>query len=165
MAQKSDNMTALEKIVLFNNLAGNECYKRPLEDDLVLTYLSLIKEEKTELFKAWAEGDIEETLDGAADLIVVAAGLLHALGYNPSEVLDEVCEANLSKFCTTEDDAKSSVKAYENDGRYYDVHYTKVGDRYVIRGRKVDAQKSDYKILKGVNTRKPNFKKIIQEGI
>lgn len=154
-------MSLIDKIVQFNELAGNESYKRELEHDLVLTYLSLIKEEQSELFKAWSEGDREETLDGAADLIVVAAGLLHALGYNPSEVLDEVCNANLSKFCTTEDEAKASIKAYENDSRYYDVHYTKVGDKYVIRGRKTDAQESDYKILKGIGTRKPCFKHIL----
>ena len=154
-------MNPLDKIVQFNELAGNECCKRPLEHDLVLTYLSLIKEEQFELFKAWAEGDMEETLDGAADLLTVTSGLLHALGYNPSDVLNEVCDANLTKYCTTEEEAKASVKAYENDGRYYDVHYTQVGDRYVIRGRKTDAQKSDYKILKGVNTRKPCFKHLL----
>ena len=151
-------MNPLDKIVQFNELAGNECYKRPLEHDLVLTYLSLIKEEQFELFKAWAEGDIEEVLDGAADLLTVTSGLLHVMGYNPSEVLDEVCEANLTKYCTTEDEAKASVKAYENDSRYYDVHYIQVDDRYIIKGRKTDAQESDYKILKGIGTRKPNFK-------
>lgn len=154
-------MTPLEKIVQFNELGGNVRCKRTLEDDLILTYLSLIKEEQLELFKAWSEGDREEVLDGALDLIVVAGGLVHSLGYDITEALNEVCEANLSKFCNTLNEAEASVLAYEHDNRYFDVHYVEIDGRYVIRGRKVDAPDGDYKILKGVNTRKPSFKHIL----
>lgn len=154
-------MTPLEKIAEFNELGGNERFKRTLEDDLILTYLSLIKEEKQELFKAWSEGDREEVLDGALDLIFVAGGLVHSLGYDITEVLDEVCEANASKFCTTLQEAEASVLAYEHDNRYFDVHYVEIGDKYVIKGRKIEAPDGDYKILKGVNTRKPSFKHIL----
>lgn len=154
-------MTPIEKIELFNKISGNLSTKRSLKDALPYTYFSLICEEMDELVEAYDDEDLEETVDACVDICVVAIGMLYSLGINPTDALDEVCDANLSKFCNTVNEADASVLAYEHDNRYFDVHYVEIGDKLVIKGRKVDAPDGDYKILKGVNTRKPSFKHLL----
>lgn len=149
---------ALSDIVKFNEPAGNKIEKRPLDHDLVKLYLNLIDEElngKNELLDSYEKGDLEGTLDGGGDLIVVTAGLILALGYHPNEILKKINESNLSKFCTNEDDAVASVERYESDERYCNVEYQKVGDLYVIRGKKTENPDGGWKILKGISYAEP----------
>ena len=47
-------------------------------------------EEVDELMSALKDGDIDEALDGANDSIVVLAGLITQLGYDPHNTLAEV---------------------------------------------------------------------------
>lgn len=155
----------VQDIVLFNRLGGNEANKVPYEtresfddvmkNDLVQRYLDLINEEyEKELLVAKS---VDELLDAAGDLIVVTVGLIFAAGYDPLKVMREINRSNLSKFCTTEEDAIESVKRYENDERYFDVKYEKRDDLYVILGRKVgEGNDSAYKILKGIDYSEPD---------
>lgn len=151
---------ALSDIVKFNVTSGNDLTERPLDHELVKMYLNLIDEElngKDELLHSYAKGDLSGVKDGAGDLIVVTAGLLCALGIHPNAVMREINGSNLSKFCKTEVDADRSVEAYQNDKRYFDVHWKKVGDVYVILGKKTDYPDGAYKILKGIDFYEPSL--------
>jgi len=144
-----DSMTP---IVDFNVMGGNTCERRELDDPSIDMQRSLINEEvNEELTEAFEKGSLLDILDACGDSIVVIAGLIHKLGFDPNEVMRAVNDSNLSKFCVTEHHAQKSVEAYENHPDYSDVEYTfdsKLG-LYVIRGKKKDA--NGWKILKGIN--------------
>lgn len=63
--------------------------------------------------------------------------------------------SNMSKFCSTVEEAERSVKAYEGDTRYSDVRFKVVGDLYVIYDHKTS------KILKGVNYLPPRLEDLV----
>lgn len=151
----SDN---LKQIVKFNEIAGNTCEKRPLDHPLVERYADLMAEEYLELDEAKT---VKDTVDALCDLIVVASGMMHVMGYDPNKMLAEVNESNMSKFCFNKEDAIASVDAYEDDNRYVDVHYEKRGDAYVILGHKAGEEGGAYKILKGIHYREPNLEEMV----
>jgi len=133
-------MSELQRTHQWNIVSGNE-FKEDTE--LFYLYWDLIKEEFNELLEAKTR---EEVLDALGDLYVVVTGELHSMKVNAGDLLKRINDSNFSKFDTTEADAKISVAAYENDERYENIHYEKVGGYYVIRGDKVGGAKN--KILK-----------------
>ena len=161
---KNSGYDALQPIYDFNNLSGNEFKSREMYEQLPSLYMNLIDEEYLELQEAHDTEDFQGYLDSLADLIVVAAGGLYSVGIHPNEVLRVVNESNMSKFCTTEQEAKDSVAAYKDDHRYEDVHYeyNKENNKYVIRGKKIG--QDGWKILKSVNWQEPDFSHLIGKG-
>lgn len=143
---------ALQPVVDFNETSGNTCEKRNLDSMLPMLYENLLAEEYDEFLSAKT---LEDTLDSLADITVIAAGMIHVLGYNPNEVMKAVNESNMSKFCDTESDAIKSVEQYEGDSRYVNVHYRLVNGRYVIYGQKLGGD--GWKILKGIHYHEPQF--------
>lgn len=139
---------ALAPISEFNNIAGNTCEQRSIDETLPQLYLNLIDEEYIELSDAVEQNNLQEILDGASDLIVVAAGLLHTLGFDPNQVMQVINESNMSKYCSDEQEAKRSVQQYDGDSRYKNVHYKYQSefDKWVVYGEKVDGK--GLKILK-----------------
>lgn len=99
--------------------------------------------------------------DGAADIIVTAIGLLYRAGFSQThveDILSAVGEANKSKFDTNENDAVKSVKAYEEQGGYFDVHYEQRGRRFAIIGSYATEKGVVRKILKSHKWQKPEDK-------
>jgi len=142
-------MSELQRTHQWNIVSGNE-FKEDTE--LFYLYRDLIKEEFNELLEAKTR---EEVLDALGDLYVVVTGELHSMKVNAGDLLKRINDSNFSKFDTTEADAKISVAAYENDERYENIHYEKVGDYYVIRGDKVGGAKN--KILKSHKYTEPEL--------
>lgn len=102
-------------------------------------------------------GVATEIADAAIDTCVTAIGILYRMGMTAdqiNEAFEIVGDANLSKFPQTEKDAIESVEAYKDDDRYFNVDYKAVGDGFVVFGAKSDGS-ADYKILKSINTIKP----------
>lgn len=153
--------SCIRNIQLFNELAGNTFEKRGMRDSSVLIQANLIEEEYVEMDEAFLQNDMTALVDSVCDLTVVSIGMLHKLGIDPVEAMKEVNESNLSKFCKTEYQANASVKKYEGDSRYSDVHHSKVGDWWVIYGKKADTD--GWKVLKGVNYKEPDFSQIMGE--
>lgn len=75
-------MDALQGIVAFNE-------ERALTEFDPLNEHNMLLEELQEFAHAGACEDEYETVDALCDIIVVAAGGLHKLGYNPQEALME----------------------------------------------------------------------------
>jgi len=59
--------------------------------------LNFLSEELDETFKAFAENDAEEIVDGLIDLCVVAIGTLNAFGIDENGAWDRVLLANMQK--------------------------------------------------------------------
>lgn len=150
------NYDALSPVAEFNNLAGNR------KGGGVGDQLRYIAEEYTELLDAVISKDSEEAIiKEAADLIVTATGLLHRMGYNPNEVMEEVNKSNMSKFCDNLDDANKSVDFHKNAGRYEDVHFKVIDGKFVILGKAKGG--NGYKILKSVNYVEADLSEVCRE--
>lgn len=78
-------------------LAGDQTTKG-LNMPQAQRYLDHIKEEVCELVEAWVAKDMVASLDGAADLIVVAMGFIESHGIPSEEIMNAVLRANERKI-------------------------------------------------------------------
>jgi len=97
ITQKSlgKNYTATQK---FNEISGN---LDNITTQSIALQLDLIQEEYLETVQAYDDKNMQEICDGAADMFIVVCGLLQKLdthGCDMEEVLNRVCENNLSKY-------------------------------------------------------------------
>ena len=82
---------------------------------LVAGALALIREEVRELEEAVRAEDMVEVLDALGDILVVTYGMAYRLGYNADEVYDLIHKSNMTKFCSTEDEAQATVEKYRKE--------------------------------------------------
>jgi len=118
--------TNFEKAVEFNQTAevevnkstgltsGDPTAKQVFQEQhkLVGGALALIREEVRELEEAVQAEDMVEVLDALGDILVVTYGMAYRLGYNADEVYDFIHKSNMSKFCSTEEEAQATVAKY-----------------------------------------------------
>jgi predicted HAD superfamily Cof-like phosphohydrolase len=117
----------------------------PSEDRCELR-VKLIQEELNELSDAIKAKDIVECADAFADLQYVLSGAIHefGLGERFCNIFDNVHQSNMSKICTSYEEAADTLKHYKNQG--IEVYSEKLeGDTYVIK------RKEDNKVLKSIN--------------
>jgi predicted HAD superfamily Cof-like phosphohydrolase len=153
--------TNFEKVQEFNNAFEMRVNKEPnrkifTEDpDNVHLALSLIREEVKELEDAVKDHDFGEVRDAVSDILYVVYGLAHRFGFDADSDFAEVHNSNMSKLCTSEEEAKSTVKSYEtkfnnkeskyDSPYYYKVTNAKGEDRWLVKN------KSTGKALKSIN--------------
>lgn len=156
--------TDFQNVTLFNQLFGNKTFTVPRTDifdtdpKTVTSCLSLITEEYNELVEAISTKDFTETIDALADLIVVIGGMACRFGIDLDKASAIVHNSNMSKLCSTEDEAKKTVEWYlKNETRYDSPYYELALDKihYVVRNR------STGKILKNINYTPANFKSLV----
>jgi len=157
--------TDFENVTEFNRLFGNKTYDSPrldiFESDpkTVESALALINEEHKELNDATEAKDFKETIDALADLIVVIGGMACRFGINLDKAFEIVHKSNMSKLCTSEEEAQKTVEWYEVNEKRYDSPYYELaedGIHYVVRN------KSTGKILKNINYIPADFKSIME---
>jgi predicted HAD superfamily Cof-like phosphohydrolase len=129
---------------------------------LVSGALSLIQEEVRELEEAVRAEDMVEVLDALGDILVVAYGMAYRLGYNADEVYDLIHKSNMSKFCSTEEEAQATVAKYERefqDGTspYATPAYRQSKDKT----RWIVYNKDTGKILKNMNYRAVDLTEVV----
>ena len=111
-------------------------------------------EEINEYREACENGDIVEILDALCDIAYVTLGngvMLHGLKDKIWPAYLEVQASNLSKACSTEDEAKETVTVRAKE-QGEECHYEQVGNYYVVyRSR-------DRKVMKSINYFKPDLK-------
>lgn len=90
--------------------------------------------------------------------------LADLLGYNYKAAFKIVHEANMSKFCETEDQALQSIEyyktsSYKDEYRFPDYRLSKDGNYYIIfNNDKSDQPLNAGKILKNIYWKEPNLK-------
>ncbi len=102
------------------------------------------------------EYDLIETVDATSDLQVVLDGSNMAYGTHviAREALIETNDSNMSKGCTSEDEALYNAAEYAKEG--IEIEYIFINGMYVLYN------KENKKILKNkLRFRKPNYKTII----
>ncbi len=152
---------ALEQVNLFMKVMGQEMPDAPCIPSKAIQALryGLIDEENNELSDAAASEDIVEVADALCDLLYVVNGAFTAYGFKPElveELFDEVQRSNMSKLCTTLEEANLTAFKYHEQTPPV-VCYTKEVDGFWTVCRT-----SDNKVLKSYKWQEPDLKSILE---
>ena len=119
--------------------------------------ISLLQEEINELKEAIANNDLVEVFDAFLDIQYVLSGALLEFGMQDifDEGFAEVHRSNMSKACSSEDEAKQTLEHYkEKDGT--EGYYKQDGDKWLVY------RKSDNKVLKNKFYSGANLEQFLQ---
>jgi predicted HAD superfamily Cof-like phosphohydrolase len=152
-------MNYIEKVSEFHKTFEAPILESPQipSEDRCSLRVSLIQEELDELKQAIKDGDLVEIADALSDIQYVLSGAIleFGLGEKFNDLFDEVQRSNMSKACSSIQEAIETISHYkEKDGT--ESMYRKVGDKWIV------FRMSDNKILKSVNYSPANLKKIIE---
>ncbi len=153
------NVPFVDEVQQFNTMMGKEFQNRttPTIDkkdaDFVVNF---VKEELAELELAIANGDIVEVLDAILDITYVCLGN-GALSFGLKDKITagyaEVQRSNLSKICSTEEEAQETVELRSiQQGEL--CHYEKIGNGYVVYRTR------DKKVMKNKYWSEPDLKSL-----
>ena len=118
-----------------------------------------VLEELEEYRQACENVNIVEVLDALCDITYVSLGngvMLHGLKNKIWPAYQEVQASNMSKSCSTEEEAMETVTLRSKE-QAEPCHYEKVDNRYVVYRTR------DRKVMKSINYFKPNLKKFFNE--
>ena len=117
--------------------------------------INFIQEELDELREAVEQENIQEILDAILDITYVGLGngaMVFGLKDKIWEAYQEVQASNLSKICTTLEEAEETVKV-RSEQQGEPCHYEEVGSNYVVY------RTSDKKLMKSINYFRPDLSK------
>ena len=130
----------------------------PEEKEWQFVY-DFVLEELEEYRQACQNGEIVEILDALCDITYVSLGngvMLHGLKDKIWPAYQEVQASNLSKSCSTEEEAMETVTLRSKE-QAESCHYEQVEDRFVVyRSR-------DRKVMKSINYFRPNLRQFFTE--
>jgi predicted HAD superfamily Cof-like phosphohydrolase len=115
--------------------------------------VDLLQEELNELSQAIKDNDLVEIADALCDIQYVLSGavLEFGLGDKFVELFNEVQRSNMSKACSTEEEAQMTLEHYkQKDGT--EGYYKQVGDKWVTY------RNGDDKVLKSISYSPANIK-------
>ena len=118
-----------------------------------------VLEELEEYRSACESGNIVEVLDALCDITYVSLGngtMLHGLKDKIWPAYQEVQASNLSKSCSTEEEAMETVSVRSKE-QNEPCHYEKVEDSIVVYRTR------DRKVMKSINYFKPNLHQFFTE--
>lgn len=118
--------------------------------------VALIAEELKELEVAILEKDIVEVADALCDIQYVLSGAIleFGLGDRFKALFDEVQRSNMSKACSSEEEAEATVEYYrQKDGTA--CYYKELEGKWLVY------RTSDNKTIKSVNYSPANLEKIL----
>lgn len=118
--------------------------------------INLIEEELKELKDAIEDNDLVEVVDAFCDIQYVLSGAILEFGAGEKfkALFDEVQRSNMSKVCSTLDEAKKTQEYYKRE-KDTDSHIVQKGEQYLVY------RNSDGKVLKSVNYSPANLKDMI----
>ena len=158
---KNKKVPFVDEVEEFNSLMNKPNNYEPIiqekkEREFVYNF---VLEELEEYREACERGDIVEVLDALCDIAYVSFGngtMLHGLKDKIWPAYQEVQASNLSKACSNEDEAQTSVENRTKE-QGEACHYENVSDKYIVyRSR-------DRKVMKNINYFRPNLKQFFTE--
>ena len=165
--QLADNITSkfegqyvpfVSEVEEFNAIMGKDWQNRSTptinkkDAEFVINF---IQEELDELREAVEQENIQEILDAILDITYVGLGngaMVFGLKDKIWEAYQEVQASNLSKICTTLEEAEETVKV-RSEQQGEPCHYEEVGENYVVY------RTSDKKVMKSINYFRPDLSK------
>lgn len=150
---------ALNQVADFHRTFKHPILKNPSipSEDRCKLRVALIAEELKELEVAILEKDIVEVADALCDIQYVLSGAIleFGLGEKFNELFEEVQRSNMSKACTSEEEAKKTVEFYKaKDGTA--CYYKEEGGKWLVY------REGDNKTIKSINYSPANLQGILQ---
>ena len=152
---KTNYVPFVSEVEEFNAVMGKPNNYNPVipaEKEWMFVY-NFILEELEEYKHACETGNIVEVLDALCDITYVSLGngaMLHGLKDKVWPAYQEVQASNLSKACTTEEEAQATVEARSKE-QGEPCHYEKVGSYYIVYRTR------DKKVMKNINYFRPDL--------
>jgi predicted HAD superfamily Cof-like phosphohydrolase len=156
----------MQKIDSLNQVAAfHKTFKAPVLDtpqipspERCKLRVSLIAEELKELQEAIENNDLVEVADALCDIQYVLSGavLEFGLGEKFVELFDEVQRSNMSKACSTYEEAEATVKHYfDKDGTMAEI--VQDGEKFLVY------RIADNKVLKSVKYSPADLKGVLEK--
>ena len=152
---KATYVPFVSEVEEFNAIMGKPNNYNPVipdEKEWMFVY-NFILEELEEYKEACETGNIVEILDALCDITYVSLGngaMLHGLKDKVWPAYQEVQASNLSKACSSEEDAQETVRVRSQE-QGEECYYEKIGEYYIVYRTR------DRKIMKNINYFKPNL--------
>ena len=121
--------------------------------------IDFVQEELEEYKQACENGDIVEILDALCDIAYVSLGngtMLHGLKDKIWPAYLEVQASNLSKACSTEEEAIQTVTQRSKE-QGEPCHYKQVGNMYIVYRTR------DRKVMKNINYFRPDLRQFFTD--
>jgi len=150
----------ISEVEKFNAVMGKLNNYNPVipdEKEWMFVY-NFILEELEEYKHACETGDIIEVLDALCDITYVSLGngaMLHGLKDKIWPAYQEVQASNLSKACTSEEDAQETVRVRSQE-QGEPCHYEKIDEYYIVYRTR------DRKVMKNINYFRPDLSKFFK---
>jgi len=158
---KKINVPFVDEVEEFNATFGKPNNYEPTipeEKDWKFVY-DFILEELEEYKRACEQGNIIEILDALCDIAYVSIGngtMLHGLKDKILPAYEEVQASNMSKSCSTEEEADKTVELRSKE-QQEDCHWEQVGDKYVVYRTR------DRKVMKSVKYFRPDLSQFFSD--
>jgi hypothetical protein len=152
---KENYVPFVSEVEEFNAVMGKPNNYDPVipdEKEWMFVY-NFILEELEEYKHACETGDIVEVLDALCDITYVSLGngaMLHGLKDKVWPAYQEVQASNLSKACTSEEEAQETVRVRSAEQKE-PCHYEQVGKYYIVYRTR------DRKVMKNINYFRPDL--------
>ncbi len=165
LAKKAMNMGIpvpfVSEVEEFNAIMGKPNNYTPIipeEKEWMFVY-NFILEELEEYKHACETGNIVEVLDALCDITYVSLGngaMLHGLKDKVRPAYQEVQASNLSKACTSKEEAQETVKVRSQE-QGEACHFEKVEEYYIVYRTR------DKKVMKNINYFRPDLSQFFTE--
>ena len=158
---KESYVPFVSEVEEFNAIMGKPNNYTPVipdEKEWMFVY-NFILEELEEYKHACETGNIVEVLDALCDITYVSLGngaMLHGLKDKVWPAYQEVQASNLSKACTSEEEAQETVRVRSVEQEEA-CHYEKVGGYYIVYRTR------DRKVMKNLNYFRPNLTQFLNK--
>ena len=152
---KENYVPFVSEVEEFNAVMGKPNNYDPVipdEKEWMFVY-NFILEELEEYKHACETGNIVEVLDALCDITYVSLGngaMLHGLKDKVWPAYQEVQASNLSKACTSEEEAQETVRVRSTE-QEEPCHYEQVGKYYIVYRTR------DRKVMKNINYFRPDL--------
>jgi predicted HAD superfamily Cof-like phosphohydrolase len=158
---KQNYVPFISEVEEFNAVMGKPNNYNPTipnEKEWMFVY-NFILEELEEYKHACETGNIVEVLDALCDITYVSLGngaMLHGLKDKVWPAYQEVQASNLSKACSSEEEAQETVRVRSEEQKT-PCHYEKVGEYYIVY------RTYDRKVMKNINYFRPDLSQFFTE--
>jgi predicted HAD superfamily Cof-like phosphohydrolase len=157
---QSNYVPFVSEVEEFNTVMGKPNNYNPVipdEKEWMFVY-NFILEELEEYKHACETGNIVEVLDALCDITYVSLGngaMLHGLKDKVWPAYQEVQASNLSKACSSEEDAQETVRVRSKE-QGEPCHYEKVDKYYIVYRTR------DRKVMKNIKYFRPDLSKFLK---
>ena len=158
---EKSNVPFVNEVEDFNNLMSkpnNYTPTIPEKKEWQFVY-DFVLEELEEYKEACEKGDIVEILDALCDIAYVSLGngtMLHGLKDKIWPAYQEVQASNMSKACTTQEEAVRTVEVRSKE-QGEPCHWEQVGDMYIVYRTR------DRKVMKSLTYFRPDLKQFFTD--